>query len=45
MTEYDIKKFNRIHEKIALKQLGFKNGKFELEFAKMDYKSVQLRAK
>ncbi|RXR17341.1 hypothetical protein EQG63_11165 [Flavobacterium amnicola] len=37
MTEYDIEKYHEIHKKIALRQLGFKDGKYELQFAKMNY--------
>lgn len=41
MTEYNTKKLNNIHKKIALRQLGFKNGKFELQFPKMDYPELK----
>lgn len=37
MTEFDILQFNSIQKAIALKRLGFKDGKFELQFAKMNY--------
>ncbi|MFB9080277.1 hypothetical protein ACFFLS_11710 [Flavobacterium procerum] len=41
MAEYDIKKFNKIHKLIALKQLGFKDGEFELEYANRNYKPIK----
>lgn len=42
MTEYNIKKYNKIHKAIALRQLGFKNGKFELQFPKMNYPDLSM---
>ena len=38
MIEYNIKKFSKIHKAIALKKLGFKDGPFELKYAKRNYK-------
>ena len=37
MTEYNIKKFSNIHKAIALKKIGFKDGPFELQYAKRSY--------
>lgn len=41
MTEYNTKMYNRIHRLIALKLLNFKNGKFELKYAKRVYPELK----
>jgi len=37
MTEYDTEKYHNLHKAIALRQLDFKSGNFELQFATMKY--------
>ncbi|MRX40070.1 hypothetical protein GJU43_12355 [Flavobacterium sp. LC2016-23] len=41
MIEFDVKKFSKIHKKIALKKVGFKDGPFELQYAKRNYKDFK----
>ncbi|RZK48517.1 MAG: hypothetical protein EOO87_20480 [Pedobacter sp.] len=41
MIEYDINQFNEIHKEIALKKIGFKDGIFELQYAKRNYKDFK----
>ncbi|RYJ39600.1 hypothetical protein NU08_1269 [Flavobacterium anhuiense] len=38
MTEFNIKNFRKIHKAIALKELNFKDGPFELKYANRNYK-------
>lgn len=38
MSEFNVKKFRNIHKAIALKKINFKDGPFELQYAKRNYK-------
>ncbi|WP_163394185.1 hypothetical protein [Flavobacterium limi] len=41
MIEYNIKKFSKIHKAIALREIGFKDGPFEVQYAKRNYKKLK----
>lgn len=41
MYEYNIRQYHVIHKQIALNKLSFKDGAFELQFAKRNYKDFK----